>query len=886
MANRTVAVNLIARTAQFTTAMRAAGNDVATVQRKIADGDAALKRNQERVSRGMLLVGGAAVAGAGMAVRAFAQFDKSMSNVRAVSGATAEEMGQLRDAALDAGKATVFSASEAADATAELAKAGIGTADILGGALRGSLDLAAAGNLDLAEAATIAAQAMNIFKLEGRDVGHIADVLAGGANKSAADVKTLGDALRQGGLVAAQTGADLEETVGTLSAFADNALVGSDAGTALKTMMQRLTPDTDKAADAMRQIGLQAFDAQGEFVGLETVAGQLQQGLGRMSTEQRAATLELIFGADAVRAANVLYEQGAHGIRDYTQAVDDNGAAQRMAADQLDNLVGDLEAFKGSVETALIQSGSGANGALRGMTQAATGAVNAFADLPGAVQGAVTVIAGLGGAALGTVGGLGYLVPKVKEGRAALQNLGVAGQFADRQLGRLGRTAGIVGAVTAVTVAVKGLVDVVDDMQGMGAPSVDKLTNSLLKFSRGADLTGEAAQVVGEDFEAFRQGIEGLDAAASDLAAGKGINAGNFERFGERLDGIDQALAGLVSSGNAEAAGQILDALAEGANLTDAQVEKLRRNLPAYSDALAGVDTEATLAADSTEEFGGTVEDAGDAADAAADAVAGYKDTLDALNGVNISAARSQLDWRNAVDEAREAVEKGAKVTDDETDALLSLADQANETAKAIIDQTGSVEESNRSLRDARQRFIDLAVEMGHSRAKAKELADRWVQVPTKRQTRYTMNGVDKALTDLDILRNRILNIPSSVDVAVRVGTINRLGPNPDAPRRAMGGPVSASTGYWVGEHGPEWFQPRQDGHVFSTPQSKAMAAAAAGYGMAGAGAWGGGGGSSTTYGPTFSPTYQIYGPDPRAVAAESSALLRRQVFERTGIVV
>src|SRR5690606_33018738 len=118
----------------------------------------------------------------------------------------------------------------------------------------------------------ISAQAMNIFKLEGKDVAYIADVLAAGANKSAADVGQLGDALRQGGLVAAQMGLGLEDTVGVLSLFADNALIGSDAGTSFKTMLQRLTPTSKEQAKAMREIGLSFFDAEGAFVGIEEAA--------------------------------------------------------------------------------------------------------------------------------------------------------------------------------------------------------------------------------------------------------------------------------------------------------------------------------------------------------------------------------------------------------------------------------------------------------------------------------------------------------------------------------------------------------------------------------------------------------------------------------------
>ena len=346
----------------------------------------------------MAVAGAAIAAGVGLAVKAFADFDKEMSNVRAVSGATAGEMLQLRDAALQAGAATKFSASQAAEAEAELVKAGISVQDVLGGGLDGALSLAAAGNLDLAKAATISANAMNIFSLKGADVSHIADVLAAGANKSAADVDQLGQALEQSGLVAGQMGISLEETTGILAAFADNGLKGSDAGTSLKTMLQRLVPQSAAAATAMEEIGFSAYDAQGNLKDMEIISQDLQDGLSGLTQKQRDSTLATIFGADAVRGANVLFKLGSAGVRDYTTAVNDQGAAARVAAIQMDNLAGDLENLRGSLETALIQGGSGANDALRGLAQGATDAVNAFGDLPPAVQtGAVQVAAATAG---------------------------------------------------------------------------------------------------------------------------------------------------------------------------------------------------------------------------------------------------------------------------------------------------------------------------------------------------------------------------------------------------------------------------------------------------------------------------------------------------------
>jgi len=349
---------------------------------------------------GVAAIGIGAIGGA--AVKASTEFNKSMSGVSAVAGATAGEMAQLREAALKAGADTVFSASEAATAQGELAKAGVSVADILGGALAGSLGLAAAGQLDLGAAAEISAQALNIFGLSGDQTTRVADVLAAGANKSAADVTQLGDALRQGGLLAAQTGLSLEETTGVLSLFADNALIGSDAGTSLKTMLQRLAPTSGPAADAMKELGLKFFDAKGQFVGIEEVAGQLQERLGGLSDEQRQTALTTIFGSDAVRGASILMEGGAAAVQEYTAAVSDQGAASRMAAEQLNNLAGDIEQFKGSVETSLIRIGDLFDGVNRNIVQSGTEVVNVFNDFAstptwGAIQRNIDELASKGG---------------------------------------------------------------------------------------------------------------------------------------------------------------------------------------------------------------------------------------------------------------------------------------------------------------------------------------------------------------------------------------------------------------------------------------------------------------------------------------------------------
>lgn len=310
----------------------------------------------------------AGVAGAAM-VKAAANFDQGMSNVKATGADAAKNIGALRQAAIDAGNATKFSATEAAGGVEALLKAGVSASNVMGGGLTGALNLAAAGNLDVAGSAEAAASAMTQFGLKGKDVPHIADLLAAGAGKAQGEVSDMAMALNQAGLIANAAGANIEETTGTLAAFASAGLMGSDAGTSLKTMLQRLEAPQGRAAVLMRQLNISAFDAQGNFIGLAGIAGELRTAFGDMTTKERAAAEAIIFGSDSARAADVLYRQGAEGIDKWTKAVDDQNYAADVAATKMDNLRGDLEKLKGTFETMLISGGERGQGPLRDITQ-------------------------------------------------------------------------------------------------------------------------------------------------------------------------------------------------------------------------------------------------------------------------------------------------------------------------------------------------------------------------------------------------------------------------------------------------------------------------------------------------------------------------------------
>ena len=298
-----------------------------------------------------------AAGGAVAAVNLEAEFSKSMALIAASTGAPQDELGKMEALAKKLGKETSFSANDAADAMLELAKAGISTSDIMGGALAGTLTLAAAGGTDLATASTIASNAMNTFGLSGKDMDKVAAALAGGANASSASVESLGQALQQVGPGAKNAGMTLQETVGALSAFDAAGIKGADAGTALKTMLSALVPQTAKQKAAMDDLGLSFVNSDGSFKSMTQIAGQLHAKLGPLSEAQKTTALRTIFGADATRAATVLMNEGSKGIGKYIKATNDQDAAQKMAAANMSGTSGALEKMKGSLETAGLAAG-------------------------------------------------------------------------------------------------------------------------------------------------------------------------------------------------------------------------------------------------------------------------------------------------------------------------------------------------------------------------------------------------------------------------------------------------------------------------------------------------------------------------------------------------
>lgn len=368
-------------------------------QERLQDGSKKSGKSLDAAGRmagraGFVIAGGLAAG-----VLAAANFESRMSAIKAVSGATSSEMDKLSDKALQLGQDTQFSAGESAQAMEELIKAGLSVDDVLNGAADATVNLAAAGAVDMPTAANIASNAMNQFNLNAEDMVGVVDSIAGAANSSAIDVADFGQSLGQVGAVANLAGVSFDDTATAIAIMGNAGIKGSDAGTSLKSMFARLQPTTKKQSELFKKLGIitedgsnKFYDAQGNLKGLGKVSGVLQDSLKGMTKQQKQATLQTLFGSDAIRAAAVLSDKGAKGFDKMANSMKKTSAAD-VAKTRMDNFKGSIEQMMGSLETLGITLGTILLPALRKVVDQVTKAVNWFGQLGSGTQTAI--VAGL-----------------------------------------------------------------------------------------------------------------------------------------------------------------------------------------------------------------------------------------------------------------------------------------------------------------------------------------------------------------------------------------------------------------------------------------------------------------------------------------------------------
>ena len=454
-------------------------------------------------------------------------FEASMSNVEALSGASGDELESLSDKAKEMGATTKFTAGESADALSYMALAGWNTQSMLEG-ISPVLNLAAAANMDLAQASDIVTDYLTAFGLKASDTTHFVDVMAYAMAHSNTDVIQLGEAYKACASTATSLGYSVEETTAVLATMANAGVKGGEAGTALNAIFTRLATNTKKCGDELANYGVNIYDAQGNMQSLSSILTGIAGVWGDLTDQEQANLAKTIAGTNQYSKLQTIMAgcseaaaEGGQSFSDYTAALNNcAGSADKMAGTMLDNMNGRLVLMQSAADGLKIAIGED-------LTPTLSKLYDVGAKVLGWMQGFVEEHPGVVKAvAAGTVALGGFLGVMTAASAAIKIGSAAMGRFS----ASLGVTApvlaGVVIAGTALAAVIGGISGAADD----GVPHVRELTSAARDMGSSMDEVSDTYHSTLSNMEATAsvadQYISKLEAIE---AATNGNTAGNTE---------------------------------------------------------------------------------------------------------------------------------------------------------------------------------------------------------------------------------------------------------------------------------------------------------------------------------------------------------------------
>lgn len=511
-----------------------------------------VSQNLTGVGIGLTAIGAGLTAAVAGPIKIAADFERAMSAVKAISGATAEEFDMLKQSAMELGATTIFTARQVADAQRFMAMAGLEAAQILG-ALPAVLDLAAAGNLELGRAADIVTNILTAYNLEVSDLGHAVDVLVATFTSANTTLEELGDAFKFVAPVAAALGVPLEQTAASLGLLANAGLKASLAGTSLRGTLTQLLNPSEKDAAVMAELGLRVNDAAGNFVGFADIVEQFSKSGAKTSQ------ILQILGQRAGPGLQALVSIGAESIRQFEERLKfADGIARQIATTMTDNVYGAAIQLTSAMEGLAITVGDPLLNATRSV--------------------------------------LGIITDLVRGFNNFFQALGVAGPVLAVVVGALGVMLTTTGAlVVAWSFFGKGLTQVAALFVTLAARITGSMVPALVAETAAVTADAAAQGALATALQAVNIARLGTIAAIAAVAVGIGVLTSaiieSIRRRREELKTLDEARTRLVTlAGSYETAKTELARMkAEGIKATDltgAGFIKLRDNVEAAKDEL------------------------------------------------------------------------------------------------------------------------------------------------------------------------------------------------------------------------------------------------------------------------------------------------------------
>lgn len=368
----------------------------------IGDSSADIGQKVSSIGVGMKSIGGAlapvstAVSAVGKSVvQTTADFDSAMAKVSAISGSTGDDLEILRDKAKQMGESTKFSATQSAEAFTYMAMAGWKTEDMLDG-ISGVMNLAAASGEDLATTSDIVTDALTAFGLQASDAGHFADVLAAASSNANTNVSMMGETFKYVAPVAGSLGYSVEDMSVAIGLMANSGIKGSQAGTALRSTITRLTKPTDESAAAMEALGLSITNSDGSMKSFMEIMLDMREGFAGLTEAEQANIAAKLAGQEAMSGLLAIVNASDADFKKLTSSVNGaDGAAEKMANTMNDNLNGQLTLLKSQLEGIAINLGEMLVPFIQDTVSNISNLVTKFAALDDGTKKVILTVAGI-----------------------------------------------------------------------------------------------------------------------------------------------------------------------------------------------------------------------------------------------------------------------------------------------------------------------------------------------------------------------------------------------------------------------------------------------------------------------------------------------------------
>lgn len=542
-------------------------------------GDKLTTLGSSAVNLGSTLTGAITTPLVGIGVAAmttFGNFEQQMNRVKAISGATGGQFDQLKQRAVELGASSVFSASEVAQAMENMASAGMNVNDIYS-ASAGVMDLAAVSGRDMGLAAEAVASAMNQFGIAGENATHVADVYAKAAADTNAETVDMAEAMKYAGPVMSSLNSSFEETAAAIGIMSNAGIKGSQAGTTLRTAMQRLAAPTDVAAKLMQSLGISAYNSEGQMKPISELLPHLQERLSGLSEEQRNNALNTLFGKESLSGMLALLDSAGPEFDGVVSGLQNsNGAAKEMADTMNSGLSGSIENLKGKLETAAITVSERFAPYIEQLADKVGELTEWFTNLSEEQQDQIIkwgLVAAAAGPALvvfgkiaGTLGTTFKALGKVSSG---------IGKLVGKVAPLITKFAGMETAAVGATGATSGLgtsISLLSNPLGVVVGGAALLTGGLVVLAEAKERARESAEKYGTTLSNDTKGK--LDEFSSAVTTAQTAMT-NFETGAtQSADNVKQAVADMMSAitQGAEDSKARIDVLAQKYGLTDEQV--------------------------------------------------------------------------------------------------------------------------------------------------------------------------------------------------------------------------------------------------------------------------------------------------------------------------